>query len=243
MQNAPAMSAQKMTARQATYGGFGVVSQDMSGNKKPSQLISTGSVGFTSAGTNYYTVNAPALPGDFTLETWVFVASAPISAAVIMGNSALNWDWWIYNNGTVMFYSGTTILLTTTTVSFNSWAHVATVRIGTTFKTYINGVADPGSGTNSTAFLGGNTFIGRDEGVNGYLNGRMTNLRITVGTGLYNSNFTPPKSPFKPLLSTALLLKTETENSKALDSSPDRRTLNQFGAPTWSNASPFLPQY
>ena len=207
------------------------------------QPIPTGSVGFTSTGANYYTVTAPALPGDFTLEAWVYLSTSATPSSVIMGNSVLNWDWWVYNSGVVVFYAGGGVLNTTTTLPFNSWAHVATVRIGTTVKTYINGIADPGSGTTSTSFVGGSMYIGRDEGVNGYFNGRVTNLRITVGTGLYTSNFLPSLTPLPALASTSFLLTTPTDATSAVDFSTSKRVLTKVGTPTWTNASPFPVQY
>lgn len=45
MQNAPAMSAQKMMSRQSPYGGFGMVGQDMSGNKKKVPSVPVGTIG------------------------------------------------------------------------------------------------------------------------------------------------------------------------------------------------------
>lgn len=96
-------------------------------------------------------------------------------------------------------------------VSFanNTWNHIAVVRSGTTFTSYINGVADltftglSGALMTNTSpvVIGAGTTAG-DAPLNGYI----SNLRILKGTALYTSNFTPPTAPLSAVTNTSLLV-------------------------------------
>jgi hypothetical protein len=85
-----------------------------------------------------------------------------------------------------------------TTITTNTWYHVAVVRNGTSFKTYING-AEVHTQTTSNS-LGDYTtplVIGaRTFDYNVKLNGYIDELRITKGVARYTSNFIPPTAPF-----------------------------------------------
>lgn len=98
------------------------------------------------------------------------------------------------------------------TFSTGTWYHVAVTKSGTTVKFYVNGseVTTGASGSvTSTIFDGvGNFYLGTNQGVTGYLNGRMDEIYISSDaksagdiSDLYNGGagrsypFTTPATP------------------------------------------------
>lgn len=95
---------------------------------------------------------------------------------------------------------GTVSIASTTAVFDNLWHHLAIVRNGTSYKLYIDGVAD-----NSLTLPSGYSFydsadvfsIGRAGAYNGqYFAGNIDEVRFTKGVARYTANFTPPTAPF-----------------------------------------------
>ena len=81
--------------------------------------------------------------------------------------------------------------------SLNTWVHFAWNRNGTTNKIFINGI-ETGTYEDQLDFTDGqNLYIGaNDYNQNGTANqygltGKISNVRVTIGQTLYNSNFTP----------------------------------------------------
>ena len=81
--------------------------------------------------------------------------------------------------------------------SLNTWVHFAWNRNGTTNKIFINGI-ETGTYEDQHNFTNGQKlYIGaNDYNQNGTANqygltGRISNVRVTIGQTLYNSNFTP----------------------------------------------------
>jgi hypothetical protein len=101
------------------------------------------------------------------------------------------------------YLSGTTA--SSPTFSFNQWTHVAVVRSSGTLKIYINGVG--GTGVSATANLTENAgIIGKFYDFAAYFYGYMNGVRVTKGTAVYTSNFTPPTAPVTPTAATTLLV-------------------------------------
>ena len=94
----------------------------------------------------------------------------------------------------------------TTNLMDSNWHHIAVCRDENNLITqYVDGVAE-GSATNDTAYDG--NLVGSGEGDNmpriganhagsGRMTGKLSNVRMTVGTCLYTSAFTPPVGPFE----------------------------------------------
>ena len=77
----------------------------------------------------------------------------------------------------------------------NQWQHCAVTRSGNTINVWLNGSkgADHtivGTMQNSTV----NVDIGGNVAGSGYVDGNISNLRLTKGQALYTSNFTPSSS-------------------------------------------------
>lgn len=146
---------------------------------------------------------------DFTIEFSVnfssIVSTATYAGVVGKGNSYLDFSWTCYvTEGKMNFLtSGTSAVSIAhpTTLSPATWYDVAVSRTGDILKFYVNGVLSQVSctGMNMTTTTGP-FFIGRlYYGMGGYhMSGYLDRLRITVGTGRYNSvaPVSPPVSEY-----------------------------------------------
>jgi YD repeat-containing protein len=154
---------------------------------------------------------------DFTFETWTYLIASASSYPVLISKraSTANYSgvevYAVASNGTmgavVASSSGAWGInfLTTATISFNSWHHVAFVRHGSTFTLYLDGAAI-GAGTYSGAVYedgsGLNLGAGDTNGSAGLLlGGFLDETRLTLGVAVYTSNFTPPTAPLIPVAS------------------------------------------
>jgi hypothetical protein len=145
--------------------------------------------------------------GDFTIEAWVYLTSGstyqfligssdnasgfmmvglnvPLSptSTIALGKSGQTWP--------VQFGAGTTI-------TSNTWTHIAITRSGTTNRAFINGVQLGSNVTDSTSwtFPSNIMWIGNQSGGTA-LNGYIDDFRITKGYARYTTTFTPPTSAF-----------------------------------------------
>jgi hypothetical protein len=173
-----------------------------------------GSMSFDGSGDYLTLLTSPNLQfgtGDFTIELWTYFIARGSNGSCFIGN---------YNSFTTgalalfaghiagntskyqVSYNGAGFpsIQSTTSIIYNTWAHLALVRSGTTITLYINGVAD-GTITSASAALNGVGsvfYIGTagDATANYNVNGYIDDLRITKGYARYTSNFTPPTSAF-----------------------------------------------
>jgi len=141
--------------------------------------------------------------GDFTAECWVYVTSAPNAYGGILAfsNDTENVGWNILIGGNTSkfhFNVAMTYTDTATSITLNTWTHLALVRSGSTGKLYINGVADANTVTTSaTATCPTNPQIGSYPLISGRtFFGYIDDVRITKGIARYTANFTPPTQAF-----------------------------------------------
>jgi hypothetical protein len=156
--------------------------------------------------------SAFALPGDFTLEAWVYFNAASASfdgayGACLMATYPTgqggNQGWQLRINGTstafntINVYTGTTDLNWSATFNLNQWHHVAVTRSGSSIRAFVDGVQVGSTVNNSDDMSPGATtdlWIGQLN-ASPYLfslNGRLDDLRVTKGTARWVANFTPP---------------------------------------------------
>jgi hypothetical protein len=177
--------------------------------------------------------------GDFTVETWVYLSSAPGEYAVIDCVGTGQFGFLINSTQIVAFASVDEAYTFDTVVSAGAWHHIAFCRAGTTLTCYLDGVS---VGTNTTGynFTSPDTFnIGRNPGANSqYFNGYISNLRIVKGTALYTATFTPPRSPLTAISGTQLLLNTTNDANFLKDSSNNNFTVTNNGTVTSSSFNP-----
>jgi hypothetical protein len=125
-------------------------------------------------------------------------------------------------------------------IPINTWVHIALVRSGNTFTSYVNGVADltvtVGGAlmTNTSAVSVGASVIDGSNAVIGY----YTNVRVVKGVAVYTSAFTPSTTPLTAVSGTSLLM-SAASGSIYLDRSTNCFTPTKVGTNSWNQLSPF----
>jgi hypothetical protein len=159
--------------------------------------------------------------GDFTMETWIYLTSMPITTSVLFtkrntwnGNAPFGipvapYEIFIYNNGAIGlaiscnandptpgWQSGSNSAAGT--IQANTWHHIAFVRTNSNnrFTIYVNGAYAihgqvAGAATQNTAPLV--IGAGAADGTRP-LTGFIDGVKITKGAALYTSTFTPPST-------------------------------------------------
>lgn len=146
---------------------------------------------------------------DFTIDFWVRPTSVSSGVIVIKRTSSIFAPFSIFfkSSGTLGLYSSAsgnswdvasnrTIATGLTT---NAWYHVAFVRSGSTFYTFVNGIQTDSFTSSSTLYdnnqallIGGDTA----SGGGGYFSGQVDEFRYSVGVARWISNFTPPTEAY-----------------------------------------------
>jgi len=196
-----------------------------------SPISSGGSISFNGSSQYLTTPSTSAFAfgtSDFTVETWVYLSSAPGEYAVIDCAGTGQFGFLINSTDIVAFASVADAYYFTSAVSASEWHHIAFCRVGTTLTCYLDGVS---VGTNTTGydFTSPDTFnIGRNAGANNsYFNGYISNLRIVKGTAVYTAPFTP---------STANLTSTQLANVNGNPSAAITGTQTSLLLNTYSGA-------
>ena len=141
------------------------------------------------------------LPGDFTMECWLYMSSISSTAGLFDNRGALTdagYAWYVYSNGTTAFFSSNAAVVTSTTsLIINTWYHLAITRQNGTMKIWINGIQDA-SVTNITTDYGRTyNYMYLNSGINsGAILGYVSNARLIIGTAIYTGTFTPSVTPY-----------------------------------------------
>ena len=175
----------------------------------------------------------------FTIEAWVYITALNSGENSIISNrdagSTGGFDFRINTSSQLQFYyTGGSILNTTTTLSLNTWYHVAVVRNGATVTLYINGVS---SATNASFSNGTNvaqkiSIGGSQDDTTCNHKGYISNLRVIKGTALYTAAFTPPLTGLTAITNTQLLT---CQSSTIVDNSTNAFTITNNGSVTTNN--------
>jgi hypothetical protein len=146
------------------------------------------------ANTHYFRLSTSlSFAADFTWECY-FRADAVGSDQVVI---YVNNDTIMLDSTAVMQYivDGTIRITGTTTVSTNTWYHVAVSRSGSDIKLFLNGTQE-GSTYSSAASIGGDwVWIANNNVANAGFVGRMAGVRLTQAAR-YTGSFTPPTFPY-----------------------------------------------
>jgi hypothetical protein len=172
----------------------------------------------------------------FTIEGWIYLSSYNSGESAIISNrdsgSTGGFDLRVNTSNQLQFYyTGGSSLTTSSTLSLNTWYHVAAVRNSANFYLFIDGVLS----ATSASFANGTTVsqkisIGRSQDdTTTTLNGYMTNIRVLSGTALYTVSFTPPTVPLENITNTVLLLKCTDASTYTTDSSSIPQTVTNNG--------------
>ena len=188
--------------------------------------------------------NAVLIPGllDFTIEGWVNLTSysdlnflyskgdgGSDAASIGFGVANVTGKLWATFNADNIIITGAT------TLSLNTWYHIAITRQSNIVRMWLDGVQDS---TNTTVSNNISTTaevrIGRGRGTStNYFNGYISNLRIVKGTALYTSNFTPPTAPLTAIANTSLLT---CQSATIIDNSTNNFTITNNNTATVSSA-------
>ena len=183
---------------------------------------------------------------NFTIEAWVYcltssagtlfagqanLSSAAGSSIVCYLNSGSTSDIYIGAGG---------VGATSPKPQANTWAHVAYVRNGVNWTTYLNGVqvgtsAGASGGVNAGFAVYPGTIGGWGNNSN-YFNGYISNFRIVIGTALYTGAFTPPAGVLPAVANTVLLT---LQDKTIKDNSTNGYTITTTGSPSPSTFTPF----
>ncbi len=134
----------------------------------------------------------PNLPaGDYTWEVWVNPNQTTTFQALLvargLGVSAGGIELDLNSAGRIAVYSNGALRLTSAAaLPVGSWSHVALTRAGGTLRLYVNGTADPSTGTDGLAnsfstcplLIGVDNDSGCTGALNGYFAGRLDEVRI-----------------------------------------------------------------
>lgn len=139
--------------------------------------------------------------GNFTWELWVRATAASGYQSLIDTRTAVLTDGFFFglDTGTLkpaVFTNGT-VLVSSTSLTANTWQHLALVRSSGTLTIYLDGTSI-GSVANSTNLTSGVGTIGSSDSISNpnWFNGYIDDLRITNGVARYTANFTAPTAPF-----------------------------------------------
>ena len=142
---------------------------------------------------------------DFTIECWYNPDTNPSWAGLLAqwpnGNYNVTNSWTLEPVGsTLSFYYCNTAgnlygINAPGSLQTNQWQHCAVTRSGNTINVWLNGAKGSdhtiqGTMQNSTV----NVDIGGNVAGSGYVDGKISNIRLTKGQALYTSNFTPSTS-------------------------------------------------
>lgn len=192
---------------------------------------------------DYLNLTGSALgSGNFTIEAWVYLTSLPNAQNAIYSNgtgdnaSATTAVAYVSSGGNLGFYNYPTATTTSSTISLNTWTHVAIVRNSGTITLYINGVS---GATVSNSNNISDTAVQIMRGFGGITSspvGYMSNLRVVVGTAVYTSNFTPSTTPLTAIANTRLLT---LQNATFIDNSTNNYTITSNGDSVPRQFNPF----
>jgi len=169
---------------------------------------------------DYLTVDniAGGITEDQTFEFWVRFADLPASGAFRMvagDNSTARYLGLLNDSGTyrweVSFASGQYVERFTTSVSTNTWYHVALTKSGATLKMYQAGTSLTSAVSFNTMtaaktlFVSGTNYIGSWNSSSNFFNGHMDEIRVSNSVR-YTTTFTPSTTPFVNDANTVLLI-------------------------------------
>ena len=218
----------------SSQGNDGTLTNGLTHSQGP--FPGAGYVDFDGSGDTINVTHNNTLAGDFTVECWVRLNTSGI---MMVGSSGYDYNtqWMRFNQnstGNISSYmdgSGYFFQDVAGGITANKWHHVAICRSGTNTRLFVDGDLKE----TNTSFTGAPRFdkIGALY-VNGilhtndpnYFNGSISNVRVLDGTGLYTSNFTPPKSPLENISNTTLLT---CQGSSITDASDNSSSITLVG--------------
>ncbi len=146
---------------------------------------------------DYLTFDLPTLSSTFTVEFWFRASTLSGNRAMITNYNVSN-GWWIQYSASYLkagLGGGSAHIATTTTLSTDTWYHVALSGSAGSYKLFLNGTQEGSTYTGSTLLAGrSEASIGAlySGGYTSLFHGYIDDVRVTSGVARYTSNFTPP---------------------------------------------------
>lgn len=130
--------------------------------------------------------------GDFTIECWVRRSAA--GDRWIMGNNyTAGWALWITPSFVVKFYcNNAEVLVTTNTLSQDTWYHVAVTRNSGTMRLFLNGNLEDTASNSAVIVSTDALYIGDDPGASDVFVGWIDEVRIVKDEAIWTTNFAVP---------------------------------------------------
>jgi hypothetical protein len=134
--------------------------------------------------------------GDFTIETWVYIAANPSSQQTFLDTrgaaTATPFTFGLYQSK-LAFYDGT-MRQSSVTITSGQWYHFAASRSSGTLRLFIDGISYYSASSTTNFTTGANSiYIGRGfDAAAYYTNGYIDDLRITK----YARTITVPTAPY-----------------------------------------------
>ena len=165
-----------------------------------SYISSTNALSLDGTGDYVTATGIPIGSGDFTLEAWVRPASFANYRTIFTNrgtaNASTNFVLGVNSSGQVYLWSSSFLITSSSSLSANTWHHVALVRNGTgagSTVLYIDG-SSVGSANVSNNFSDTAYDIGGDTVDSNHWNGYIQDLRVSVGKA---RTISVPSSPLK----------------------------------------------
>jgi len=185
------------------------------------------------------------LSGDFTIDLCVYLTASTGSNQVLLSKWSTSQGYLIfYDNVTqkINFYNSVTSIVSSSTVSLNTWVKITVTRSGNNYTLYIDGSSVGTSTTASTATdAGGAVNIGRNtDGGSNYTLGYISNLRIIKGS-VVTPSAGGPTAPFATGTTNQVLLTCQANRFVDSNTATTAKTVTPNGSPTVVAFSPFNP--
>ena len=150
---------------------------------------------------------------DYTLECWVRLATNNqfnVIISLASARSGNEYSLYIETVGanilaTAATYGGSNLSRGTTSLSNNTWHHLAVSRSGTTVRLFVNGTLEDTDTHTFTAGQQSSIKIGAFADGNNGVNGHIDEVRIS-DIARYTASFTPSTTPFQNDANTLLLM-------------------------------------
>jgi hypothetical protein len=205
----------------------------------------SGSLAFVSASSQVVVFSANSAfqfgTGDLTWESWVYMSASGSYGFYDLSAINASGGFGIFTSGSTIYVridGGNDLTYAAPGSFFGNWVHLAVVRSGSTMTLYYNG-SSVATGTRTQNLTQQTPYIGNLNGLNYYLNGNMSNMRVVKGTAVYTGNFTPSTTPLTAVSGTSLLLNSVSGAYLANNATNGLAPTTGTTAPTWSSSSPF----
>jgi len=177
---------------------------------------------------------------DFTFECWVYVTDSAANQLIFDtrptstdNTTGFNLQYRSNNVFSVGSYS-VTYITGSTTLTDNTWYHVAVTRSGSTMTLWVNGESD-GTASHSVNLTSTDMRIGTNRSAASVYNGYISDFRLVSGTAVYSSAFTAPTERLTAIANTEVLtchlpyIADGTSNAHSITANGTSTKIEPFG--------------